>query len=136
MGRRVIKPVAEEIGAPSRGFYSVRHTAASLLFRGANAVQVQRFVGHHSTHTRWSDTSICSRAIKPRLSSFETEIKPSDNSRSPSRVARSDNSSTFEINAQNSMKLIYRDKVANEPKCSQTDGHGFETCCPLSEGTW
>ncbi len=47
--RRVVKPVAEEIGAPWAGFHTFRHTCASLLFsRGDNAVQVQRRLGHHS----------------------------------------------------------------------------------------
>ena len=49
MRRRVVKPVAEEVGAPWAGFHTFRHTCASLLFaRGANAVQVQRWLGHHS----------------------------------------------------------------------------------------
>ncbi len=47
--RRVLRPVAEEIGAPWAGFHSFRHTTASLLFAGGrNAVQVQRWLGHHS----------------------------------------------------------------------------------------
>jgi integrase len=47
--RRVLKPVAEEVGAPWAGFHTFRHTCASLLFaRGANAVQVQHWLGHHS----------------------------------------------------------------------------------------
>jgi integrase len=47
--RRVIRPVAEEVGAPWAGFHTFRHTCASMLFeRGANAVQVQRWLGHHS----------------------------------------------------------------------------------------
>jgi integrase len=47
--RRVLAPVAEEVGAPWAGFRAFRHTCASLLFqRGANAKQVQRWLGHHS----------------------------------------------------------------------------------------
>jgi integrase len=47
--RRVLRPVAEEVGAPWAGFHTFRHTCASLLFeRGANAKQVQRWLGHHS----------------------------------------------------------------------------------------
>ena len=47
--RRVLAPVAEEVGAPWAGFHTFRHTCASMLFdRGANAVQVQRWLGHHS----------------------------------------------------------------------------------------
>ena len=49
MHGRILRPVAEEIGAPWAGFHTFRHTCASLLFeRGANAVQVQRWLGHHS----------------------------------------------------------------------------------------
>ncbi|MDQ6803702.1 MAG: site-specific integrase [Actinomycetota bacterium] len=47
--RRVLAPVAEEVGVPWIGFHTFRHTCASMLFeRGANAVQVQRWLGHHS----------------------------------------------------------------------------------------
>jgi integrase len=47
--RRILKPVAEEVGAPWAGFHTFRHTCASMLFaRGANAKQVQRWLGHHS----------------------------------------------------------------------------------------
>jgi integrase len=47
--RRVLAPAAEEAGAPWAGFHTFRHTCASLLFeRGANAKQVQRWLGHHS----------------------------------------------------------------------------------------
>jgi integrase len=46
---RILRPVAGEIGAPWAGFHTFRHTCASILFeRGANAVQVQRWLGHHS----------------------------------------------------------------------------------------
>ena len=49
MHGRILRPVAEEVGAPWAGFHTFRHTCASLLFeRGANAVQVQRWLGHHS----------------------------------------------------------------------------------------
>ena len=47
--RRTLRPVAEEVGAPWAGFHTFRHTCASMLFeRGANAKQVQRWLGHHS----------------------------------------------------------------------------------------
>lgn len=47
--RRVLRPSAGEAGVPWIGFHTFRHTCASLLFdRGANAVQVQRWLGHHS----------------------------------------------------------------------------------------
>jgi integrase len=46
---RHLRPAAEEAGAPWAGFHAFRHTCASMLFeRGANAVQVQRWLGHHS----------------------------------------------------------------------------------------
>jgi len=47
--KRTLKPAAEEAGAPWAGFHTFRHTCASMLFeRGANAKQVQRWLGHHS----------------------------------------------------------------------------------------
>lgn len=46
---RVLNPAAEESNAAWANFHTFRHTCASLLFqRGANAVQVQRWLGHHS----------------------------------------------------------------------------------------
>jgi len=47
--RRELKPAAEEAGVPWMGFHTLRHTCASMLFaEGRNAVQVQRWLGHHS----------------------------------------------------------------------------------------
>lgn len=47
--RRILRPAAEEADVSWIGFHTFRHTCASLLFhRGANAVQVQRWLGHHS----------------------------------------------------------------------------------------
>jgi len=47
--RRALKPAAEEAGVPWVGFHTFRHTCASMLFaEGRNAVQVQRWLGHHS----------------------------------------------------------------------------------------
>ncbi|MDQ3571698.1 MAG: site-specific integrase [Actinomycetota bacterium] len=49
MRRRHLIPVVEEVGAPWAGFHTFRHTCASMLFaQGKNAVQVQRWLGHHS----------------------------------------------------------------------------------------
>jgi hypothetical protein len=46
--RRILRSALEEVGVDG-GFHLLRHTCASLLFaRGANAVQVQRWLGHHS----------------------------------------------------------------------------------------
>jgi len=49
MWSRVLAPAAEEAGVPWIGFHTFRHTRATLMFAaGANAVQVQRMLGHHS----------------------------------------------------------------------------------------
>lgn len=49
LSARMLKPAAQEAGVPWAGWHTLRHTCASLLFaRGANAVQVQRWLGHHS----------------------------------------------------------------------------------------
>jgi integrase len=46
---RAFKPAAEEAGVPWAGFHTLRHTCATRLFgEGRNAVQVQRWLGHHS----------------------------------------------------------------------------------------
>jgi integrase len=46
---RMFKPAAEEAGVPWAGFHTLRHTCATMLFaEGRNAVQVQRWLGHHS----------------------------------------------------------------------------------------
>ena len=46
---RVLKPLYEEIGAPSAGWHTLRHTFASLqIVNGANIVQLSRVLGHHS----------------------------------------------------------------------------------------
>jgi Phage integrase family len=47
--RRVLRPAAKAVGVPWAGFHTFRHTTASMLFEsGRNAVQVQRWLGHHS----------------------------------------------------------------------------------------
>ncbi|HEY5941896.1 MAG TPA: tyrosine-type recombinase/integrase [Solirubrobacterales bacterium] len=46
---RVLSPVVEKAGVGWAGFHTFRHTIASRLFaEGRNAVQVQRWLGHHS----------------------------------------------------------------------------------------
>lgn len=46
---RMLKPVAEEAGAPWAGWHTLRHTYASLqLARGVNVLQLSRALGHHS----------------------------------------------------------------------------------------
>lgn len=47
--RRVLLPAREKVGLDWIGFHAFRHTCATLLFaEGRNAVQVQRWLGHHS----------------------------------------------------------------------------------------
>lgn len=46
---RVFKPAARAAGVPWASWHTLRHTCGSLLFRhGANAKQVQHWLGHHS----------------------------------------------------------------------------------------
>ena len=46
---RVLRPACEDAGVGWAGFHTFRHTVASRLFaEGRNAVQVQRWLGHHS----------------------------------------------------------------------------------------
>ncbi len=46
---RVVKAAAKTAGVPWAGLHTLRHSAATILFRrGWNAVQVQKFLGHHS----------------------------------------------------------------------------------------
>jgi integrase len=49
LAARVLKPAARAAGVPWVSFHTLRHTSATLLFRhGANARQVQMWLGHHS----------------------------------------------------------------------------------------
>ena len=49
LNRRVLQPAREEADLSWVGFHTLRHTCATLLFKeGRNAVQVQRWLGHHS----------------------------------------------------------------------------------------
>jgi hypothetical protein len=46
---RVVKGAGKTAGVPWAGLHTLRHSAATILFRrGWNAVQVQKFLGHHS----------------------------------------------------------------------------------------
>lgn len=46
---RVLKPAVQAAGVPWAGWHTLRHTCGSMLFRhGANAKQVQHWLGHHS----------------------------------------------------------------------------------------
>jgi hypothetical protein len=59
---RILKPPARGAGLGEWvGFHTFRHTCATALFRaGWNAVQVQRFLGHHKASFTL-DTYTCSR---------------------------------------------------------------------------
>lgn len=47
--KQSVKAAGEKAGVPWIGFHVLRHTCATLLFaEGRNAVQVQRWLGHHS----------------------------------------------------------------------------------------
>jgi integrase len=46
---RVLSPACSEAGVEWAGFHTFRHTVASRMFaNGRNAVEVQRWLGHHS----------------------------------------------------------------------------------------
>jgi integrase len=46
---RIVHAAGKKAGVPWAGLHTLRHTAATILFRhGWNAVQVQKFLGHHS----------------------------------------------------------------------------------------
>ena len=46
---RIVRAAAKRADVPWAGLHTLRHTAATILFRrGWNAVQVQKFLGHHS----------------------------------------------------------------------------------------
>lgn len=49
INHRILKPAARRAGVSWVSFHTFRHTCATTLFRrGWNAVQVQRWLGHHS----------------------------------------------------------------------------------------
>ena len=49
LSERILKPAAAKAGVPWIGWHTLRHTCGTLLFRhGANAKQVQHWLGHHS----------------------------------------------------------------------------------------
>ena len=76
--RRVLAPAAEEVGAPWAGFHTFRHTCASMLFeRGANAKQVQRWLGHHSaSFTLDTDVHLLSEPLELAVELDETTSGP------------------------------------------------------------
>lgn len=73
--KRVLQPAADEADVSWVGFHTFRHTCASLLFaRGANAVQVQRWLGHHSAaftlerYVHLLDGNLGTPLVLPRVS--------------------------------------------------------------------
>jgi integrase len=81
---RVLKPAADQAGVEWIGFHAFRHTCASLLFaEGRNAVQVQRWLGHHSaaftlaTYVHVLDGDIgAPLSIRPENSHIDVELAP------------------------------------------------------------
>ena len=94
MFRRVLKPAAEEAGVPWMGFHTLRHTCATLLFaEGRNAVQVQRWLGHHSaaftlaTYVHLLDGDIGAPLdIAKSANRVQTYATPSDATSAPAEV--------------------------------------------------
>lgn len=80
--RRTLKPIVEEIGAEWASFHTFRHTCASILFeRGANAKQVQRWLGHHSaSFTLDTYIHLLDDGVGEALDIDSTINPPSDNS--------------------------------------------------------
>jgi integrase len=85
LSRRVVKPAAEEANLPWVAFHAFRHTCASMLFaEGLNAVQVQRWLGHHSpsftlaTYVHLLDRDIGEPLALPNvLTQVQTDPTPS-----------------------------------------------------------
>lgn len=83
--RRVLKPAAEEACVSWVGFHAFRHTCASMLFKeGRNAVQVQRWLGHHSaaftlaTYVHLLDDDIGEALSLKSANRVQTDPTPAD----------------------------------------------------------
>jgi integrase len=74
---RVLKPVAQEVGAPWAGFHTFRHTYASLMLAGgSNVLQLSRALGHHSpAFTLTVYTHLLDDEHAPALE-LEAELRP------------------------------------------------------------
>ena len=82
---RAFKPAAEEAGVSWAGFHTLRHTCATMLFaEGRNAVQVQRWLGHHSpastlaTYVHLLDGDVGAPLALPSANKVQTCPTPSD----------------------------------------------------------
>jgi integrase len=82
---RVLKPTAKRAGVPWAGFHTLRHTCATMLFRnGANAKQVQLWLGHHSpaftmaTYVHLLPDDLGDAAFLDQLTATQTEPRASE----------------------------------------------------------
>ena len=90
--RRVLKPAVQEAGVPWAAFHTLRHTCASRLFaQGRNAVQVQRWLGHHSpaftlsVYVHLLDDDLGGPLTTPKRVS-EVSAQPTDTPRTDARA--------------------------------------------------
>jgi integrase len=90
--RRVLKPAAGEACVEWIGFHTFRHTCATLLFaEGRNAVQVQRWLGHHSpaftlaTYVHLLDGDV-GEALAIDLSANTVQTDPTPSSDTPAEA--------------------------------------------------
>ena len=90
--RRALRPAAEEAGAPWAAFHTFRHTCATRLFaQGRNAVQVSRWLGHHSAaftiavyvHVLDGDIGAPLPAVRAGSGVSEVSADPTDSARTP-----------------------------------------------------
>lgn len=88
--RRVLNPAAGEAGVPWAGFHTFRHTCATRLFgAGRNAVQVQRWLGHHSpaftldTYVHLLDGDLGEPLDSAPQSASEVSAEGTDTARTP-----------------------------------------------------
>lgn len=98
LSARMLKPVVQEAGAPWAGWHTFRHTCASLLFaHGRNAVQVQRWLGHHSpgftlaTYVHLLDEDLgqpLDLTAATRAGCQQSASERAGNSRKPAKAAR------------------------------------------------
>jgi integrase len=83
--KRVLTPARNQTGLPWVGFHAFRHTCASVLFaEGRNAVQVQRWLGHHSaaftlaTYVHLLDGNVGEPLTIKRGNGVSTSLTPPD----------------------------------------------------------
>lgn len=83
--KRALRPAAEEADVSWAGFHTLRHTCASRLFaEGRNAVQVQRWLGHHSpaftlaTYVHLLDDDLGEPLALPRPECQQVSAQPTE----------------------------------------------------------